>query len=247
MRIRIVLAAAVAVALVGAGTSSAADSQPAFYECVHVEHGGAYKNATCKTAASGHTGAYELEEGTGATHALKGFAKRIEMTVPGPENIEPEPLIACGEPSKPSKETGELTSPTTIVFNIVGGGCEVGCDNAQGKTTFSTLEGHLGWINQEADEVGIEFQPAKPRKRSGRMPERQLAHIRQACGSLDRKHQRRGGQRRNAVRRLPGARRRRSRRPSRMTSPRGAEEEPVTIKQFAVVKIGLPKGVEIKT
>ncbi len=247
MRIRIVLAAAVAVALVGAGTSSAADSQPAFYECVHVEHGGAYKNATCKTAASGHTGAYELEEGTGATHALKGFAKRIEMTVPGPENIEPEPLIACGEPSKPSKETGELTSPTTIVFNIVGGGCEVGCDNAQGKTTFSTLEGHLGWINQEADEVGIEFQPQNPESGVvacqkgnwhiyGKLVARWTGNTNVEAGKGEMQFvgfpALEGGEAESLI---------------EDDIATGREEEPVTIKQFAVVKIGLPKGVEIKT
>ncbi len=234
------IAGAMAGSALAASTASAAE--PAFFECASMS-GGAFANSACTKASAPGKGRYELKQGISATHAFKAFDKRIELATP-----ELEPFIACGEPSKPGKITGELTSPTTIGDVIItAGNCEVGCTNSKGKLQIGPLSGQLGWINQEQGEVGFDLSGE-----DGHPIARFLCGVEQVIrGSLvagwtgnvnveKGKGERHFGLYESLEGGEPDM-------PSLLTS-RGAEEveEPITVAALSVAKLTLPKGVEIK-
>jgi hypothetical protein len=93
---------------------------------------------------------------------LQAADKRVELSDPGAGPGEETTFMACGQPSQPGKITGELASPTKLRDVVITTGvCEVGCAGAKGEMSFQRLEGHLGWIDKEKGEVGLDLSPEK--------------------------------------------------------------------------------------
>lgn len=151
MRI-LVLALFALFALFAISAAGASAAEPAFYECAKVT-GGKYEKGCGK---EGGKGGYELREGIGKKHELKGKSGKAKLETPGVGAVE------CTS----SKSVGTLTSPKTInKITVEYKGCTSNgkkCNSAGAKAGViktNPLKGEIGYINKAAHEVGADISP----------------------------------------------------------------------------------------
>ncbi len=143
----------IAVSAVGAFAAG-----PAFYECHKLsknaegKYTGGFTNKACSEASGAHEGKYELQEGTGKKHTIKGKSGHAELETPGLGNV------SCTS----SKSIGTLESPTHIgAITVEYKGCTSAgkkCNSAgakAGSIKTNELEGNLGYISKAGHEVGV--------------------------------------------------------------------------------------------
>jgi hypothetical protein len=144
------------IVAVSAAGASAAD--PAFYECHKLaknaegKYTGGFNNKSCSEASPTHEGKYELQEGIGKKHTIKGKSGHAELETPGLGNV------SCTS----SKSIGTLESPKHIgAISVEYKGCTAAgkkCNSAgasAGTIKTNVLQGDLGYISKAGHEVGV--------------------------------------------------------------------------------------------
>lgn len=171
------LAAAFAVAALGAATASA--SLPAVYQCVTAKkvgkkYVGHYLDKKCSKPASpaeieeGKKNKYELEEwneaGKGGASKVKEFKGKSGTAFLEIKGVGP---IKC----KKGSDTGKFTGPKTVGdINVTFTGCELNKVKCQttatlGEIKTKTLKGEIGYVDEvfgtpvEHTTVGIDLTP----------------------------------------------------------------------------------------
>lgn len=137
-----------------------------FGRCTSVGSGkGAYKDNSCEEEAAG--GGYEWTSGFSKTGFTSADATETVEKVVKPKKIEFETVgkatLVCENESGTGSYLG-TTELTDVVLKFTG------CQHAGAKCTSSgasegevvtdTLEGALGWIEREGNEIGVDLLPA---------------------------------------------------------------------------------------
>jgi hypothetical protein len=170
------LVAALALAVVAAGSASAA-SEPALYQCgaaaknaTTKKYEGKYtdkkcsKVATAKEIEEGKTNKYEFEEwnkGSATSKTgKKGKVKKFKSKGKPSANLEVPGVggVACKEVT----DKGEFTGPKTAGdIEAVFKGCQIStepCENgAAGEIKANKLKGSVGYANEAKHEIGIDL------------------------------------------------------------------------------------------
>jgi hypothetical protein len=149
---------AVLIAVSAAGASAA---EPAFYECQKQAKGGdgkyhgKFTDKACSSASPTEEGKYELKEGIGKKHTIKGKSGHAELE-------SSLGSVSCTS----SKSIGTLETPTHIgAITVEYKGCTSGgkkCNSTgakAGSIKTNTLQGNLGYLNKAAHEVGVLITP----------------------------------------------------------------------------------------
>lgn len=176
MRVRTMLAPAIAAAcLLAASASAASGAEPVWYRCAAVakagkHYTGAYANKHCTKRSTTHTGRYEVQP---LAHALKfsglgpGSPARFapfESTWHIKGTLRELTLHCTGGTGE-----GEIVPPDSVAaltFTLTG------CADREseletrgegsGKVVLGPLSGHLGWIDHEKGELGLELGSEAP-------------------------------------------------------------------------------------
>jgi len=149
--------ALVGIAVVAVSAAGASAAEPAFYECKKLaknaegKYEGGFTNKACSEASGTHEGKYELKEGIGKKHTIKGKSGHAELE-------SSLGSVSCTS----SKSLGQLQTPTHIgEIHVAYKGCTSGgkkCNSTGAKAgTIETteLQGDLGYLNKAAHEVGV--------------------------------------------------------------------------------------------
>jgi hypothetical protein len=154
------LAIVFALAGVAAASASAAEPEPALYECAKLKKNkstkkfeGQYEKG-CTTKNSKGEGKYEVKEGIGKGKVFHGSGKGADLAVAGLGGL------SCTA----FKDEGKFTSPTTVgKVKVTFTGCELltrKCNSEgakAGEIKPFPLKGEVGYINKAKHEVGIDL------------------------------------------------------------------------------------------
>jgi hypothetical protein len=140
---------------------TSASALPAYFECKNVGPGaGSYTDAKCQNKTGAGTGKFEAVEGIGKGKPFEGKAGESTFHTPvvGGE-------IFC----KSGKETGALTSPTSVgKVTLALRQCEVlrkRCTSpgaTRGTIQSAALAGTLGYISRSPLQVGVDLSAEAP-------------------------------------------------------------------------------------
>jgi len=146
------------IVLIAVSAAGASAAEPAFYECHKLaknaegNYEGGFTDKACSAASGTHEGKYELQEGIGKKHTIKGKSGHAELETPGLGNV------SCTS----SKSLGTLESPKHIgAITVEYKGCTAAgkkCNSAgakAGSIKTNELEGNLGYISKAGHEVGV--------------------------------------------------------------------------------------------